>query len=294
VQEESKIRDGGFTRIIAATDLSESGGVALHAGSALAVRAGARLSVMSVVEPPRSPEMLYPAPAWRNEWVDQQQDLFRRRIEEELEEVGLGSALIHVSVGDPANLISAFAHKLRSNLLVVGAHRLSRFERILAGSTGERILRHSGCPVMIATPDGEGPFKRILVAVDLSRDSRAVLDSAERLAECDGSEVQVVYSETSSKGLMRKVTFQGHRSKLLRDRLRFEALVREAHMPRQPLCTVLHGHAGRAVLSEARNWGADLIVLGARRWKGLASTRLGRTSRYVLRHGDRSIVVVPT
>jgi nucleotide-binding universal stress UspA family protein len=238
--------------------------------------------------------MLYPAPVWMDEWVDQQQGLFRRRIEEELEEIGLGSVLIHVSVGDPANLISAFAQRLRSNLLVVGAHRLSRFERILAGSTGERIVRYSGCPVMIATPGGDGPFRRILVAVDLSRDSVAVLDAAERLAECDGSEVQVVYSETPSKALVRKVTFQGHRSKLLRDRLRFEELAREAHFPQQPLCTVLHGHAGRAVLNEGRNWDADLIVLGARRWKRLASTRLGRTSRYVLRHGDRSIVVVPT
>jgi nucleotide-binding universal stress UspA family protein len=280
--------------ILAATDLSIGGTAAVNAGGALAGRTGAKLAVVSVVEPPKFPELSNSAEPGVAEWVDSLQDKARWKLEIELEEAELRSALIHVSVGDPARLVAGFVESFHSDLVVVGAHRFSSFERILAGSTGEQIIRYSGCPVMVATRDGSGPFKRILVAVDLSRNSQAVLDTAVLLAQCDGSEVRVVNSEEPSKSLGRRITFRDHRALQQSDRQRFEGLVQNSGFSEQPQAIVLHGSAGRAVLRQAREWDADLIVMGARRFSLLFPTRLGRTSRYVLRHGDRSIIVVPT
>ena len=279
--------------LVVATDLSVGGTNAVTVGGALAGRTGARLAVVSVVEPPVCPDLPYPAEPGVGEWVDSLQDKARRKLEVELQQAGLRSALIFVGVGDPASLIAAFAKKFRSNLVLMGAHRLSRFERILAGSTGERIIRHSVCPVMVATRDGDGPFKRILVAVDLSRNSHAVVDAAVTLAQADGSEIRIVYSEEPWKSIWRRLTFRNHRALRRDDRQRFEGLVQESHLPEQTQTVVLHGPAGRAVLREAQKWNADLIVLGVRRIRLLFPTRLGRNSRYVLRHGDRSIVMVP-
>ena len=279
--------------IVVATDLSVGGKAAVTAGAALAERAGAKLSVVSVVEPPKSPELQHPTEPGIAEWVNSQQDLVRMKVGLELEEAGLRSTLVHVSAGDPPSLVAAFAQKLHSNLVMVGAHRLSRFERVLAGSTGEEIIRHSACPVMVATRNGSGPFQRILVAVDLSPGFQSILDQASQLAQCDGSEVRVVYSEEPSKSFWRKLTFQDYRTHRQNDRRRFEESIRESQFPGQPQSIVLHGHAGPAVLREARKWDADLIVMGVRRFKLLFPTRIGRTSRYVLRHGDRSIMVVP-
>lgn len=280
--------------IVSATDLSLGGTTAIMAGADVAERSGAQLSVVSIVEPHQYPDLLHAAEPGIAEWVDSQQDRIRRSVERELERADLRDALVHVSVGDPARLVAAFTHKLQSSLLVIGAHRLSKFERVVAGSAGEEILRHSGCPVMIATRNGGAPYKRILVAVDLSGNSKAVLDTAVSLAQCDNSGVQVVYSEEPWKNLWRRLTFRDIRALRQGDRQRFEELIRESKFPGKPLCTVLLGNAGRAVLREARNWDADLIVMGVRRFKRLFPTRLGRTSRYVLRHGERSIVVVPT
>ncbi len=280
--------------IVAATDLSAGGTAAVNAGAALAKRSGARFSVISIVEPPQGQDLLHPAGPGMAGWVDFRQDEVRRDAEIELEEAGLGSTLLHIAVGDPVDLVASFAEKLQSDLVIVGAHRLSRYERVLAGSTGERLAQHSRCPVMVATRKGIGPFKRILAAVDLSPSSRAILDKANQLARCDGSEVRVLYSEERPENLWNKITLHGDWEHYKRKRQRFEGLVREAPFPGQPLTIVLHGHAGRAVLREAEKWDADLIVMGVRRLKFLFPNRLGRTARYVLRHGDRSIVVVPT
>jgi nucleotide-binding universal stress UspA family protein len=280
--------------IVAATDLSVGGSTAMMAGAVLAERNGAKLSVVSIVQPPNSSDLPQAADPGISEWVDSQQDRVRRRVEIELDRASLPFALVHVGVGEPARLVAAFAERLRADLVVVGAHRLSRFERVLEGSTGEEILRHSRRPVMVATRDGAGRFRRILVAVDLSRNSQAVLETAMRLARGDASEVQVVYAEEPSKGIWRRIIRRDSRTRRQADRRRFEGMVGECQFPGEHLATVLRGHAGRAVLGEARRWNADLIVMGVRRSRLLCPTRLGRTSRYVLRRGDRSIVAVST
>jgi nucleotide-binding universal stress UspA family protein len=146
---------------------------------------------------------------------------------------------------------------------------------------------------MVASAGLRGPFRRILVAVDLSPTSLAVINTALEMAQGDASEVQVVHSEEASKSFWCNLKFWDPHGDLSGDRQRFEGLVRDSGLPGEPSAIVLHGHPGRAVLNQAREWEADLIVMGLRRFNFPFWTRLGRTARYVLRHGDRSIVLVP-
>jgi nucleotide-binding universal stress UspA family protein len=280
--------------IVAATDLGAGGNLAVTAALDLARRSGAKLSILSVVEVAQNANpRLASEPAGAG-WLDMRQEEVRRSIHRTLETLGTPSTLVHVGAGDPPAIVASFVGKFPSSLVVVGAHRLSSFERVLAGSTGERIVQHAGCPVMVATGQRHGPFKRILVAVDLSPSSPYILEYGSQLARIDDAETRVVFSEEPSVALRRALVLPGYRgSRRGMDRLRFEEMVRSSSFSEGVEHVVLEGPAGRAILKEAQRWGASLIVLGARTHRYLSRSRMGRTCRSVLRHGDRSIVVVP-
>ncbi len=279
--------------IVVATDLSTGGATAVDAGAEIAGHTGGRLSVISIVEAPKRPDLIHPLEPGIGEWVDSRRDWVRQKVETELDEAGIRDASVHVAVGDPATLITAFGRSFHAGLVVVGAHKPSNFERVLSGSTAERIMRCSPCPVMVATGSGKSPFKRILTAIDLTHSSRSVLDQTREMAQVDGCKVRVMYSEESSRDLWRSLTLLDPRASRQRDWIRLEGLVGDTNLPGGTQAIVLHGHSGRSVLREADSWNADLIVLGARHIRFPSKTRLGRTTRYVLRHGPRPIIVVP-
>ncbi len=52
--------------------------------------------------------------------------------------------------------ILAQADRLQSNLVVMGTHGRSGFERLFLGSTAEKVLRKARCPVMTVPPQGAG------------------------------------------------------------------------------------------------------------------------------------------
>jgi nucleotide-binding universal stress UspA family protein len=57
-------------------------------------------------------------------------------------------------LGSPAELLVRDAAEHQSELIVVGARGLGAVERIVLGSVSESVLRHAGCPVLIARRRG--------------------------------------------------------------------------------------------------------------------------------------------
>ena len=52
------------------------------------------------------------------------------------------------------------------------------------------------------------------------------------------------------------------------------------------------GEASRTICDVARNWGADIIVMGRRGRRGLSELFLGSVSNYVIHHAPCSVLVV--
>src|SRR5690242_9776298 len=87
--------------------------------------------------------------------------------------------------GDAANEIVSGAATGKTDLIVMGTHGRSGFERLVLGSVAEKVLRKAGSPVLTVPPrvaDTAAPphaiFKRILCAVDFSDCSMRALDYA--------------------------------------------------------------------------------------------------------------------
>jgi nucleotide-binding universal stress UspA family protein len=93
------------------------------------------------------------------------------------------------------------AERLSADLLVMGTHGRSGFERLLLGSVTEKVLRTSRVPVLTvpahvpdAVPAGRDPFRRILYATDFSQGSEAALRHAASLAEHGAAQLTLLHA----------------------------------------------------------------------------------------------------
>jgi len=91
--------------------------------------------------------------------------------------------------GTAAAVILARAEELPADLIVLGTHGRSGFERLVLGSVTEKVLRKSSCPVLSVPPRVHGVahrpplFTRILCAVDFSDCSVSALAYAMSIAQ---------------------------------------------------------------------------------------------------------------
>ena len=96
--------------------------------------------------------------------------------------------------------ILVHADRLAADLIVMGTHGRSGFERLMLGSVTERVLRKARQPVLTVpagSPDapgaGQGAFDRILCAIDFSDCSMTALGYAASLAEESRARLALVH-----------------------------------------------------------------------------------------------------
>jgi nucleotide-binding universal stress UspA family protein len=198
--------------------------------------------------------------------------------------------------------ILAQAARLHPNLLVLGTHGRSGFERLFLGSTAEKVLRKASCPVMTVPPNapdamvsGPVPFRQIVCGIDFSRSSRAALDYAMALAREDRAALAVVHvidthpmyvdfappaaidlhawTEQASAGL----------HELVPQKVRATCNVTEV---------VREGKPYREILEMARELDADLIVLGVHGRGAADLLFFGSTTHHVVREGHCAVLTL--
>lgn len=104
--------------------------------------------------------------------------------------------------GDPAEEILAYAAEYQPSVIAMSTHGRSGFDRWIWGSVAERILRGSKHPLLLANPHAlekepspDVRFRRILVPLDGSEPSAAILPLAAEMAKLYESEVTLFYAE---------------------------------------------------------------------------------------------------
>lgn len=132
--------------IVAATDLSEPSGLAVTHAAELAASHDARFTVIHAVEPPLATPydlkqvMKDPDPKKGQKALDDFLDNLKLAVTPET----------RLEKGPSARTISDSAKKLNADLLVVAAAgHASAVERMLLGSTADRVARIAPCPVLV-------------------------------------------------------------------------------------------------------------------------------------------------
>jgi nucleotide-binding universal stress UspA family protein len=220
---------------------------------------------------------------------------------------------VHALKGRPFREICALARKIDADLIVISTRGLSGFKHIALGSTAERVVRYSPCPVLVVRPihdahgrnsNGEAhaalAIRKILVPVDFSDCSRRGVEFAKCLAK----------QSCASLVLLHSVYFQYYVSSDEYARYDYPLFVQEADKAArirmreliwetksegikvEPLLKT--GHVGEQICSSARSHGIDLIVTSTHGWTGFKHVLLGSNAEYVVQHATCSVLVVPT
>lgn len=137
-----------FTSILCPVDFSEHSERALGVALDLAAATGAHLTIVHVVD------ALLDAASRASGNRDALEGQTQQEIHDLLERIATERGhraprlAIAVSVGDPAEQILKQAAECESDVIVIGTQGLEGAERLVFGSTTERVLRESRVPVL--------------------------------------------------------------------------------------------------------------------------------------------------
>ncbi len=146
-----KIGECMYQTILVPTDFSPAAGQAWDQAKSLAKQFGSKLVVLYVAQPVESHYgIMALMPGLRE--LEEKQDVESRLKLKELvsaaEADGLSADCAVVS-GRPWECVVQEAKNQNADLIVVGTHGQSGFVRDTIGSTAERVVRHSPCPVLV-------------------------------------------------------------------------------------------------------------------------------------------------
>ena len=139
-------RRSQFKKILIGYDGSARGEKATETALALAQSLDAKVLLFAVARPPEPATMVE---------VDAMLDDAREHFEEQFKKIIQRAKdldvelLTDIAVGHPVEQIVHRAEMDHVDLIVLGRRGKSRFERILVGSTAEKVLRYAHCPVMV-------------------------------------------------------------------------------------------------------------------------------------------------
>ena len=206
-------------------------------------------------------------------------------------------AQIRARSGSPVRGILDEAAVTHSDLIVVGTHGHSGFDRLALGSVTEKILRKAPCAVLTVPPPVAEPpadaldiFKRILCPVDFSHASMKALDYALALAKEADAELLVMHV---IEGLPDPPDWQQPTNPSIIEYLRLseedalrrlrQVMPRDAHAWCTPKEILTTGKPHKEVLRVARDEKVHLIVMGVHGRNPLDLMFFGSTTNHVVR-----------
>jgi nucleotide-binding universal stress UspA family protein len=191
----------------------------------------------------------------------------------------------------------------KPDLIVVGSHGRSGFQRMIIGSVSHHVLNHAACSVRVGRcrKNQHDQPPRIIIAIDGSRDASAALRCVADRAWPPGVEIRLIgvvdlrtwmfACATAEPGSLCIPSVEEElRAETDRNLKRAEELLSTSGLPsRRFLCT---GSPQEILVESAEQWNADCIFLGARGLTAPSRLDLGRVSCSVARRAHCSIEVV--
>jgi nucleotide-binding universal stress UspA family protein len=292
--------------VLCPIDFSDFSRHALDHAVAIAHLYEARVTVLHVSSPAHENMLLStagvpPLPTSRD-----RSHLIARTTQFVEQEIG-AVASVEIAVSDAEDVskdILAHAGALHADLLVMGTHGRSGFDRLVLGSVTEKVLRKAPCPVLTVprrapdvVPAGQVLYKRILCGVDFSDASMAALSYALSLAQQADAWLGVVHVVELLPGVydapLPHALIDVAREIEADARQRFSVAVpATAREACQVEDLVVVGHVRRTLVSLAEERHAELIVLGVQGRGAIDRMVFGSTADYVVRRASCPVLTI--
>jgi nucleotide-binding universal stress UspA family protein len=296
-----------FTKILLATDGSESSELAARTALDLSKRLDSEMHIVYVASEHPYMHAYYDLRHQEEEERLRRED--QRMLDECVDHVRQAGGTVadsYLRVGDAAKEIVELAEDLDVGLVVLGSRGHGRIRRALMGSISTSVLRHAHCSVLIVRGHGpeqerESLMGKILVAIDGSEEASSAAQAATEVAKATGgSEVHLVYAMQEERYRphlgpeMWEVWEEGfeHAKRSARSWVEDQAELMRGEGARAVESHLLIGRPDAAILWLAEEVGAGLVVVGSRGLGGIRRALIGSVSDSVVRHAHCSVMVI--
>lgn len=202
-----------------------------------------------------------------------------------------GRVVCRALTGDPERRLREAAEACDADLMVLGATRRGPLARAVLGTTATHLLRTARIPMLVV--GGALPQRplRVLLTTDLSHHAAHAHARGLAVARALGTEapelrslyVQTPYLADAPLPLPAESTAQ-------RDLLDFL----DAEVPHVEIeARVRSGDPASEIVHEAKEWDADLLVVGTHGRRGASRVFLGSVAETVLRNAPCAVLVIP-
>ena len=280
-------------RILVATDFSTRSDRAIRRATLLARAYGSSITVVHVIDDDQPKRIVKAEREASSVLLSEQARSLR-----EIDGVNCDHSII---LGNAFEGIAKAAKEIDSDLLVIGPHRRQVLRDVFVGTTAERTIRASKWPILMANGVPAGPYRHVLVAVDLSDCSADAVRAVTSLRLEAHAAISVAHVfDAPGTGLMSRASMTedqvqdylaeveeratGELGAFLGN-LRFDPIRR---VVKHNVTSVAH-----TISSLAREVSADLVVVGTHGRTGIAKLLLGSVAEEVLRIADYDVLAVP-
>ncbi len=280
-----------FTSILVAMNFASRH--AVRRAASIAAQHDARLTLLHVVDP-------FQAGRWRTH-------LTSSAIEQQVAQAhavlgGYASEVAdwhdvpvrtEVQVGDPLKRVRVHAHD--TDLVVVASGR-KRLEDLFFPTVVERLSQRLRTPVLVVKRRVQGRYLKVLIAVDFTRTSEGVVQTAMSLASSAKLHLFHALSSHPSERLRADVPPALVREYEDRDRRnsthRLRSLAGSLNPARVDV-SVEHGHPVPLTLQAQERIGADLVVMGKNGRSAIADFLLGSVANRAVSEAPCDVLVIP-
>jgi nucleotide-binding universal stress UspA family protein len=273
------------THILFATDLGARSDRAQDRAIGLARDWNAKLTVvhaLDALDAPNDQPSRPTAEGARSRAFSLLREQFAKDVEVVVEEGKPGDVVLHAAEARPIDLI------------VTGVAGNDPIAQSIFGSSTSKLVRSAAAPVLVVKKRGLEPYRRIVVATDLSAASAAALDIALRLFDPSTITVFHVYDAPFSPFVQESDLYeQKLRPGALDDVRRFvtervgEAVADRLHVE------VTTGDAAVRIADYAAETDADLVIAGTQGRNGIVGALMGSVALALLDEVPCDVMVVP-
>lgn len=264
--------------------------------------------------------------AW-NQFVERSQALLNQQVSDvRATGINVSDSLLY---GSPGAKLCELAQTWQADLIIVGSRGLSGISELLIGSVSNYVLHHAPCSVLIVhgqraplpllnnssldlqkLEPAEKP-KRILVPMDKSDMAKKSMQMALSLAKQYQAEIRLVHIiDDDETGMPQKLIFSDSQYILQHSDLLFSEYKQEWNRfinnwwqwlqqcveeieaeGVDAICDVMQGRTGPRICGLAKDWQADLVVMGCRGFSGLKELLVGSVSYYVSHRAPCTVLI---
>ena len=294
-----------YEKILVPLDGSELAEVALPYAEELAGKLGSEVILLHVCE---SAQAQYHH--MHQLYIQKMVAATKRGAKKYLEKPGDKEITVRSAVldGHPAERIVDFADEKDIDLIVIATHGWSGIRRWVLGSVADQVVRATKRPVALIRAKGihhhlaeKGTMNKILVPLDGSKDSEAVIPYAEELASRLRGEVVLLHVVPPPSPVY---AVPGETVQIPNTPAEVELLKAHAGSYLEKVANALKdkhikvkfevkvGNTGNEIIKLADEVHADLVAMSAHGWSGITRWALGSTTDKVLNAGNTPLLLV--